>query len=42
MKLKPTEFSDILEAKKLLLIQDLENRWRTGRTSINKVMENYL
>src|SRR3972149_9566796 len=42
MNLEPTKFSEELEKKKRLLINDWEDKFGTGRSSIEKVLENYL
>ena len=42
MNLEPTRFSEELEKKKRLLINDWEDKFGTGRSSIEKVLENYL
>jgi hypothetical protein len=42
MNLEPTKFSEELEKKKRLLISDWEDKFGTGRSSIEKVLENYL
>lgn len=42
MNLEPTKFSEELEKKKRLLINDWENKFGTGRSSIEIVLENYL
>lgn len=42
MNLEPTKFSDELENKKNLLITEWENKFGTGKESIEKVLQNYL
>ena len=42
LNLEPTRFSEELEKKKRLLINDWEDKFGTGRLSIEKVLENYL
>jgi len=42
MVLEPIKFSKILEEKRLLLINEWEKSLGTGKSSIDKVLENYL
>ena len=42
MNLEPTKFSDELEKKRALLIEDWEQKFGTGRESIETVLKKYL